>query len=131
MNLDVTGDSKCDGCVRKTNTLEEKIPKKVQVGGITFDVDYPHTFKERTDIAGRIMFDTDEIFVGNKSKTGETCTNAHSFRVYLHEVFHAISKIYCADLVGTECDEEVLIDSLAVGTAQFLEDNYYMTTKNR
>lgn len=109
--------------------LDRRIPKHLKAGGLDFKIEYPYTFKERSDIAGRVMFDEELILVTNIAESGAKSTEGHSWRVFWHEVAHVISKVYCADGLGTEVDEEILIDGIAFGIAQILNDNFYVIPK--
>jgi hypothetical protein len=108
--------------------LDRRIPERLSIGGIDFDVDYPHQFIETDELAGRIMFDLGKIFISKKSANGQPTTNNHDFRVFLHEATHCILKQYCNGLFDKEIEEE-LTDGIANGFAQMLTDTYYLTVK--
>jgi len=108
---------------------DKRIPKKIRVGSRHYDIDYPHVFTERTDVYGRIISDRGIIMVGSKNASGETCVKEHIWQVFWHEVNHAINQEYCGNLIGSEIDPEVLIDSIARGVSQVLTDNFEVAVK--
>ena len=109
--------------------LDRRIPKKIKAGGMTFEIRYPYEFIERTDIAGRIMFDEEVILISDTAESGKRATKGHAFRVFWHELSHCLDKIYCAEGLGTEMDKETLVDGIGFGIAQILTDNFYVIPK--
>jgi hypothetical protein len=116
---------------KKKNNLEERIPARIKTGGIDFKILYPYHFIERTDIAGRIIFDEETIMISDIAASGEKATKNHAWRTFWHELCHAIDRIYCANGIGTEMDNETLIDAMSVGIAQILNDNFDVKPKKR
>ena len=113
------------------NKLDKRIPCRVKAGGMDFKVNYPYHFIERTDIAGRIMFDEEVVLITDLAESGKPATINHAWRTFWHEMTHVIDKVYCANSIGTEMDNETLIDSIAVGIAQILNDNFDIKPKKR
>ena len=101
-----------------------KIPKRVNIAGIWYRIRFPYLFKERTDVFGRICFAKDEIFITNVDPAGSICSDSHTARIFLHECLHALDVSYCMNKIGEEDDKEELIDALAKGLNQFLNDNF-------
>lgn len=111
------------------NKLDKRIPRRVKTGGMNFKVRYPYHFTERTDIAGRIMFDEEIVLITDIAASGKPATKNHAWRTFWHEMAHVIDKVYCADGIGTEVDNETLIDGISIGIAQILDDNFNITPK--
>jgi hypothetical protein len=100
------------------------IPKKVKISSYLLKVLFPYIFKERTDVFGRIDLPCGKIMVTDTNGAGDQCTPTHTAVVFFHEIFHAIDLTYCLNKIGMECDKENLVDGLAMGMVQFLEDNF-------
>ena len=100
------------------------IPKRVKLAAHIFKVCFPYTFQERDDIFGRIDFAMNTIFITNATGNGTVCATSHTAATFFHEIFHALDRFYCMSKIGTEHPKEELIDSLAQGITQFLEDNF-------
>ena len=101
-----------------------KIPKKIKVAGHVFDVLMPYIFKERSDIFGRVDFATNKIMITNINSQGNLCAESHTEQIFLHELVHALDRLYCSNRLGVECDKEHLVDDLAQGLLQLLTDNF-------
>lgn len=109
-----------------------KIPKKIKIAGHVFDVVLPYVFKERDDIFGRIDFALNKILITNVNNQGIMCAESHTEQVFLHELVHALDRMYCSNRLGVECDKELLVDDLAQGLLQLLNDNFEpLTPKKR
>ena len=113
-----------------TPGLDRRIPKKIKAAGMTFEIRYPYDFIERTDIAGRIMFDEELILISDTAESGRKATKGHAFRVFWHELGHVLDKVYCSEGLGTEVDKETLVDGIGFGIAQILTDNFYVIPKD-
>jgi hypothetical protein len=100
------------------------IPKKIKIGSYLLEVLFPHVFKERTDIFGRFDMPCGKIMVTDTNASGDRCTPTHTAVVFFHEIFHAIDLTYCLNKIGTECEKETLMDGLAIGMVQVLQDNF-------
>lgn len=100
-----------------------KIPKILKVGGHDFEISYPYLFKERHDVWGHTDFTTDKVYIG-KTVDGKECNQKHVERTFWHEVFHMIDRIYCCDCIGEKTNKEDMIEGLAQGMVQVLEDNF-------
>ena len=111
------------------NKLDKRIPGRVKAAGMNFKIDYPYHFIERTDIAGRIMFDEEVVLITDLAESGRSATPNHAWRTFWHEMVHVIDKAYCANGIGTEMDNETLVDSIAVGITQILNDNFDIKPK--
>jgi hypothetical protein len=81
-------------------------------------------FQERDDVFGRIDFAMNTIYITNANNTGAVCAESHTAATFFHEIFHALDRFYCMNMIGSEHPKEALIDSLAQGMTQFLEDNF-------
>jgi hypothetical protein len=101
-----------------------KIPKKVDVGGVTFKVIFPYTFTERSDIFGRVDFAIQTIMITNTTATGQKCPLAHSWQIFWHEIIHCIDCQYCGNRIGDEVDKEDLIEAVSIGLVQVFRDNF-------
>ena len=111
------------------NKLDKRIPRRVKAGGMNFKVEYPYHFIERTDIAGRIIFDEEVVLITDLAESGKSATPNHAWRTFWHEMAHVIDKVHCANGIGTEMDNETLIDGIAIGIAQILDDNFDIKPK--
>ena len=111
--------------------LDERIPSRIRAGGMNFKINYPHHFIERTDIAGRVMFDEEIILITNLADSGRPATPHYAWRTFWHEIAHILDKVYCANGIGTEMDNETLIDGIGCGIAQILTDNFHVIPKKR
>jgi hypothetical protein len=114
---------------KNKSMLDNRIPLIVKAGGMDFTVRYPYHFIERTDIAGRIIFDEEVILITDLAESGKLATTNHAWRTFWHEMTHVIDKVYCANGIGTEMDNETLVDAIAVGIAQILSDNFEVKPK--
>jgi len=94
-----------------------RLPKKVKVGGVIFDVVYPYIFTEDPNFCG-----LHESFVcklkigGNNGELGRP--NQKIIETFIHEVIHAVDFIYCGAVL-----EEDSVNLLAKAWLQVLRDN--------
>ena len=99
-----------------------KLPKKIKVGAHTYDVVFPHNFREvdgymglHDPLARRILI-ADCDFGGSKRK------DADVLKTFIHEIIHAVDNVYLKDRLNDEDDYERIVDSLAEGLTQVLLD---------
>ena len=96
-----------------------KIPKRLKVGGKVYTVLFPHTFTERSDVAGLTCPGTLIIRVsGVVSATGEKKSREAIEETFLHELLHAVDHAYNAGAL-----DEPTIVRLSEGLYQVLKDN--------
>jgi hypothetical protein len=94
-----------------------KIPKKVRIGGVDYEVKYEERLNDGSQLAyGHIDFDTMFIRLAPKLQTqqGEHIT-------LLHEIMHGI--VHDRGINFKEYDEETIVNQLAKGFYQMLKDN--------
>jgi len=101
-----------------------KIPKLVKVGGRVFEVKYPYVFQERSDIAGRTDEGKGIIFIADVNAAGNKYSQLYVEQVFWHEIFHIIDWTYCCNKIGINTDKESMIEGLAIGLLQVLQDNF-------
>jgi hypothetical protein len=98
-------------------------PKTFKLGGHTYKVLHPYVFEEVDGLTGQNSCERRLIKVRNTTEGGATQAETHQFRVFMHEVVHAIDQIFCMDSIGSECNKEALLDGISEGLTQFLLEN--------
>lgn len=102
------------------------IPEMIRVGGRDYRILYPHLFRDSTthstgqhDPAGQA------IKLSAINIHGETRHPQAIWHNLLHEILHAIDYVYCgAALLEMGQTGEMIIDQLAEGLLQVLQDNH-------
>lgn len=64
-----------------------------------------------------------EIFITSTDASGNARTHSEVMRTFIHEIIHAIDKIYCMDNLGAKINKETITDALAEGFVQVILDN--------
>ena len=95
-----------------------KIPESIRIGG----VDYAVKFDERvtdgiSSCNGMIDYATSEIFIATDKGLGHQA----QCQTFLHEILHGIA--YHANLDISKDNKELIIDTIAKGLYQVLQDN--------
>ena len=93
------------------------IPKKVKIGGVTYDVIKDYTFTERSDIVGQADHSTLQIKLA-KLDGNEPIAQSRLEEVFIHETLHAIDAVYNASKL---VEEDVM--RLSNGLYQVFKDN--------
>ena len=100
-----------------------KIPEKVRLNGVDFAVQWIHDLNDGEHILdGQINYNYSLINLnsGTQGYQAQCIT-------FLHEIFHGILQEYDCSRAGTDAripkDEETLVETLARGMYQFLQDN--------
>ena len=101
-----------------------KMPRRLRIAGRWFRIRFPYLFNERTDIFGRVCFNRGQILITNIDQSGSICSEEHTATVFWHELFHLLDYTYCMNKIGEEADKEDLVDALARGLVQILNDNF-------
>ena len=99
-----------------------KIPKKIKIGGGTWDVLFPYIFKERTDTFGRCDANTQKIMLTNVNTTGEKLHEDKVVTYFLHELGHAID-MFTGHHVFYGVEGEKILDAFSEAVYMFLVDN--------
>lgn len=95
-----------------------KIPNKVRIGGVDYDVKFePNVRIDSRILYGKIEFANSTITIS----TSEGESHQHKCITLLHEILHGIA--YHASLELPEEIEEKIIDTFAKGMYQVLQDN--------
>lgn len=95
-----------------------KIPSKVRIGGVDYSIQYePNVRTGTTLLYGKIEFG--ECVITLSDTDGKS--HQHQCITFWHEVLHGIAEH--ANLVLPEGDEDRIIDTLAKGIYQVLQDN--------
>lgn len=96
-----------------------KFPSKLTVGGLIYDISYPHEFEDGQDLLGLHSGTGGWIRIGNRKARSEGIRNKQAImEVFVHEVLHAIDFIYCGDVLS-----EQEIETLTRALFQVLSDN--------
>jgi hypothetical protein len=99
-----------------------KLPESLKVGAHTYKVLYPYQFKE-TELQGQ----ADHLLLEIRVKSVDTCGNkvpeTVSLRTLLHEMLHAVDRVYNDGVITDAPDGERSIECLAQGLTQVLLDN--------
>lgn len=97
--------------------MRVKMPRKVKVGGMVYDVVFPYVFSEDIKIAALHESRQNTIKV-SKLWMGKQRAVSKIHESFLHEIFHAVDVVYCGDVLDHDC-----IYLLASGLYQVLVDN--------
>lgn len=102
------------------------IPEMIRVGGRDYRILYPHLFRDSTTHpAGQHDPAGQTIKLSAINTHGETRHPQAIWHTLLHEILHAIDYVYCgAALLEMEQKGEMIIDQLAEGLLQVLQDNH-------
>jgi len=100
-----------------------KIPKQLIVAGRLFQIIFPHTFMERSDVYGHTDFSTGKMYIADTDNGGRAIDETALEITFWHEVFHMIDRAYCCDMIGGQASKEDMIEGLAQGMYQVLHDN--------
>ena len=71
-----------------------RLPKSVALGGHTYKVIYPYTFKENNDLCGQVDHQSLEIRVAAVKQNGAPRPPSKIHETFLHELLHAVDCIY-------------------------------------
>ncbi|MBQ2269377.1 MAG: hypothetical protein II338_03925 [Bacteroidaceae bacterium] len=95
-----------------------KIPDSVRIGGVEYAVSYVDNLRHGNQIAyGHISFDDNVIELSGTDGTG----HQKRCQVLWHEIIHGIVEHANMDVVNS--DEEAIVDTIAKGVYQVLQDN--------
>lgn len=126
--------------VMKMNEIA-KLPDKVKVGGFYYKIYYPYDFdtENMSDCETMGLFEPSTLSIKIKKFDGGGIAFPNSIIVgsFLHEIFHAIDRIYCDDRIDgmdsvfskDEDRKETAIPALSRGWYQVLRDNNILTLK--
>lgn len=93
-----------------------KIPESIRIGGVEYKIKHVERVNNGMEIAcGSIDYDLSEIELSSDIKA----SHDKKCQTLLHEILHGIRKH--ANLVIS--DEEIVVDTLAIGLYQVLQDN--------
>ena len=99
-----------------------KLPKKLRVGTVDYEILYPFEFFEETSICGLHEGLSSRIKIGIE-EYGITKSTQRIVETFLHEAFHALSFIWFGgELFPDELDEE-FTTTIAKAWMQVLRDN--------
>jgi len=113
MNIDVRGQNL-------------SLPDSLRIGVHDFKVVDNHPFRERSDLSGQCDHGTREIRIRRLDSGGCVVSGTNLLVTYLHELLHAIDRVY-GDGTVTDGDKgELAISCLSEGLAQVLIDNGMM-----
>lgn len=95
-----------------------KIPNKVRIGGVDYEIKTESNVRIGNDLAfGKI--DYGDCIITLSDTDGKN--HQHRCITLWHEILHGITEHACLDL--PQDDEEKIIDTLAKGIYQVLQDN--------
>lgn len=94
------------------------IPKKLKVGGHTYQIVQGYQFQERIDLTGQADHSLLTIRLGDRDQNGALKPRSKVEATFIHELLHCVDDIYNSSKL-----EEVLVDRLAEGLYQVLNDN--------
>lgn len=95
-----------------------KIPESVRIGGVEYEVKFVDYLSNGTSLAyGHISYDDSVIELSGTAGT------SHQKRCLIlwHEIIHGI--VEHANMVVAESNEEEIVDTIAKGVYQVLQDN--------
>lgn len=95
-----------------------KIPESVRIGGVEYGVEFVDYLSNGTSLAyGHISYDDSVIELSGTAGT------SHQKRCLIlwHEIIHGI--VEHANMVVAESNEEEIVDTIAKGVYQVLQDN--------
>jgi len=95
-----------------------KIPKKLRVGGVEYDVEVGYQFNEREDRSGHADEENLEIKICDSGLNGKKFAQAHIEDIFIHEMLHCIDRRYNSGAL-----EEDVVQRLACGLYQVLKEN--------
>lgn len=93
------------------------IPKKVKVGGFTYDVIRPNAPFPNGDS----VCDGLHVFAEQQIMVSDTGSPNYQYLVFLHELIHAIIGNYCGEM--DSATEERFTEAFAKGLYQVIVDN--------
>ncbi|MCP4569074.1 MAG: hypothetical protein GY841_15985 [FCB group bacterium] len=102
-----------------------KLPKRVKIGGGWVEVEYPYTFRERTDVLGLSQSTMRRINVGNIMDGGEEIPGYAVMTTFIHELLHAIDHQTGHRMFDDEEDTSA-IHGLSCGILNVLLDNGWL-----
>lgn len=120
-----------------------KLPSKIKVGGFWYEVCFPYNFDnmQLSDSGCLGMHEpaTLKIKVRGLDSGGLPFPSSVIMESFLHEIFHAVDRIYCYDRIDAldstvfaryeEGGKETAISALSIGWYQVLKDNSVLTLK--
>ena len=96
--------------------------KKIDVLGYLICVEYREkVYRRGKSVSAYIEFDDNKIFIATKGKS-----EYEIFQSLIHEVLHYI-KLILRIPVSDDTEEEVEIDAMAVGVAQLIINNNFIS----
>jgi hypothetical protein len=101
-----------------------KIPGKLKIGGRTYQIIFPHTFKDSIRNLYGLCDDGGQIIYLSEIDTHGNKRHPESIQqTFIHEILHAIDNIYYGGKLTAQKGGEEIIDQLAEGLAQLIRDN--------
>lgn len=94
-------------------------PEKIKVGPLWYTIVHDHKFVERTDAWGQHMDGSCIIRLTNKDN-GNDATEAFYAVVQMHELLHAIERVYLPPKLHLKEDQ---INAIAKGLVQVVRDS--------
>ncbi len=101
-----------------------KIPPTLKIGGRTYKVLYPHTFRDNVrPLYGLHDAATQTIRITNKDENNCRRNPQSITHTFLHEIIHAIDNCYFAGHLTAWEQGENAVDQIAEGLLQVIKDN--------
>jgi len=97
-------------------------PSKIKIGGHSFEVIYPYTFRVEENTLGQCHYSQCKIRIQD-SDSGMERDVSKIKSSFLHELLHIIDHIYNSNRINDLDDEEDIIIRLTSGWFQVLTDN--------
>jgi len=95
-----------------------KIPKKVKISGLTYDVKMPYNFTDNAEFWGLCCHQEQEIRISTKTTASIERKKESIDETFLHELLHAIDRIY-----NNASLTEEQVTRLSFGLHQVFKDN--------
>jgi len=103
-----------------------KLPKTMKIGGINYEIKYPHTFLETRGITGLHEGFFAVMKISTVDDNGNPSPVLRILDTWLHEMCHAIDFVCLGNHIGDnlpEDDYEKYIDTFAAAWLQVFRDN--------
>lgn len=107
-----------------------RLPDTIRVGVHDFKVVDNYSFRERTDLSGQCDHGMREIRIRRVDEGGNAVSDTNLLVTYLHELLHAIDRIYGDGTITDRDNGELAISCLSEGLAQVLVDNGIVALKD-
>lgn len=104
--------NKNDG--HKINTLD--------IGGVSYNVEFPYTFQEIGDAGGMIKYEEGELLLADEVLGSQRTLDNISISLW-HEIIHGLSHASCNILFPDDNELEMKVNLLATQLYGFLKNN--------